>query len=142
MRKIIMLGLAIELLFLSGCAAGIVGKIPQIINDNSATVYMARKSGYMGCGNAFLIQLNDKDFIRIDCGMKTHFKIPAEEKIKVSSVSSTVSDDFFLEPVKGENYYFGMDCTFGACWFDRLSKEEYNRIAETCSKDLVIEQGK
>jgi hypothetical protein len=74
--------------------------------------------------------------------MKTHFKIPAEEKIKVSSVSSTISDDFFLEPVKGENYYFGMDCNFGACWFDRLSKEEYNRIAETCSKDLVIEQGK
>ena len=141
MRKIIMLGFVIELLFLSGCAAGIVGKIPQV-DDNSATVYMARKSGFIGCGNAFLIQLNDKDFIRIDCGMKTHFKIPAGERIKISSVSSLVSDHFDVEPVKGENYYFGMDCNYGACWFDRLSKEAYNRIAETCSKDLVIEQGK
>ncbi len=141
MRKLIILGLVIGLLFLSGCAAGIVGKIPQV-GDNFATVYIARKSGNIGCGNAFLIQLNDNDFIRIDCGMKTHFKIPAGEKIKISSVSSTRPDDFFLEPVNGENFYFGMDCNFGACWFDRLKKEEYNRIAATCGRDLVIEQGK
>jgi hypothetical protein len=76
MKKMIMLGLVIELFLLSGCAAGLVGKIPQV-DDNFATVYIARKSGHIGCGNAFLIQLNDKDFIRIDCGMKTYFKIPA-----------------------------------------------------------------
>ena len=88
------------------------------------------------------LQLNDKDFIRIDCGMKTHFKISAGDKMKISSVSSTIADNFYLEPVKGENHYFGMDCNFGACWFDILSREEYNRITVTCSKDLVIEQGK
>jgi len=141
MRKIIMLGLVIELLFLSGCAAGIVGKIPRV-DDNFATLYMARKSGFIGCGFAFLIQLNDEDFIRVGCGMKTQFKVPAGDKIKVSSVSSLVSDVFYLEPVKGENYYFGMDCNYGACWFDKLSREKYNRIAYTCSKDLIIEQGK
>jgi len=141
MKKMIASGLIIELFLLSGCASGIVGKIPQVDAD-FATVYIARKSGAIGCGNAFLIQLNDKDFIRIDCGMKTDFKIPAGEKIKISSVSSFVPDEFFLTPVTGESYYFGMDCNFGACWFDKLSGEEYDRIAETCSKDLVIEQGK
>lgn len=140
-----MLGLVIELLFLSGCfAAGIVGQIPQVDDDNSATVYIARKAGINGCATSFKVQLDDKDFIRIDCGMKTHFKIPADEKIKISSVSTSlfgIPDDFFIEPVEGEVYYFGMDCNFNCCWFDRLSREEYNRIAETCSKDLVINQG-
>jgi len=44
MRKLIILGLVIGLLFLSGCAAGIVGKIPQA-GDSFSTVYIARKSG-------------------------------------------------------------------------------------------------
>jgi hypothetical protein len=138
MRKIILLGLVIELLFLSGCSPGIVGKTPKVDND-FATVYIARKAGAIGCGNAFLIQLNDKDFIRLACGMKTYFKIPAGEKIKISSVSSSIADDFYLEPVKGENYYFGMDCNFGACWFDELNKRQYDKIAYTCTENLVID---
>jgi hypothetical protein len=141
MKKEIQFGvialMAIMLIF--GCTAGIVGKIPQV-DDNFATVYIARKAGFTGCGNAFLIQINDKDFVRIDCGMKTQFKIPAGDKIKISSVSSAVPDDFYLEPEKGEIFYFGMDCNFGACWFDKLSREEYKRLAETCSKDLIISQ--
>lgn len=140
MKILTLLTLTIGLIFLSGCAAGIVGKIPHVDDNNSATVHIARKSGFMGCGNAFLIRLNDEDFIRINCGMKTHFKVPAGERIKVSSVSSLVSDDFYLVPVKRENYYFGMDCNFGACWFDKLRWEEYNSIAETCSEALLIEQ--
>ncbi len=139
MKKLIVLGFVMGVFLLSGCAAGIVGKIPRV-DDNFATLLMARKSGFIGCGSAFLIQLNDEDFIRIGCGMKTQFKVPAGEKIKVSSVSSLVSDVFYLEPVKGENYYFGMDCNYGACWFDKLSKQEYEKIAVSCSEDLVIKQ--
>ncbi len=127
------------ILFLSECAPGIVGRIPKV-DDNFATVYIARKAGAIGCGNAFLIQLNDQDFVRLACGMKTNFKIAVGEKIKISSVSSTVPDDFYLEPAKGEIYYFGMDCNFGACWFDKIRKDRYERIAETCSNDLTINQ--
>ena len=139
MKKTIVLEMLIVLFLLSGCAAGIVGKIPRV-DDNFATIYMARKPGFIGCATAFLIRLNDEDFIRIDCGMKTQFKVPAGQKIKVSSVSSLASDVFYLEPVKGENYYFGMDCHYAACWFDKLNREEYNKIAVTCSKDLIIKQ--
>ena len=139
MKTVIVCGLVIGVILFLGCAAGVVGKIPRV-DDNSATVYMARKSGFIGCATAFLIRLNDEDFIRIDCGMKTQFKIPAGEKIKVSSVSSLSSDVFNLDPVKGENYYFGMDCNYGACWFDKLSRDDYRKIADTCSKDLVIKQ--
>jgi hypothetical protein len=122
----------IMIMLISGCTAGIVGRIPKV-DDNFATMYIARKFGHIGCSNAFLIQLNGEDFIRIDCGMKSQFKIPAGEKIKISSVSSAIPDEFSLKPVRGQNFYFGMDCNFGACWFDELSREEYDRIAETCS---------
>ena len=131
----------ITTILISGCTAGIVGRIPQV-HDNFATVYLARKSGQIGCNNAFLIKLNGEDFIRIECGMKSQFKIPAGEKIKISSASSAIPDVFFLKPAKGQDFYFGMDCNVGACWFDEVSREEYDRIAETCSKELVIEQGK
>ena len=116
-----------------------MGKIP-LVDDTFATVYIARKSGAIGCGNAFLIQLNDVDFITISCGMKTYFKIPAGIKIKIASVSSISPDVFYLEPENRGKYYFGMDCNFGACWFDKLSKEDYVRIAATCTEDLVIKQ--
>jgi hypothetical protein len=66
--------------------------------------------------------------------------VPVGKKIKISSVSSLTSDDFYLEPVKGENYYFGMDCNYGACWFDKLSRDDYKKIEATCSKDLLIKQ--
>jgi hypothetical protein len=70
------------------CSAGQLGKAPTLTNDNDfATVLIARKGGgWVGCGSAILIQLNDQDFIRLDCGMKTTFKIPAKEKTKISQV--------------------------------------------------------
>ncbi len=127
-------------IILSGCAAGIVGKIPEVGSDGYATIFMARKAGFIGCGSAILIQLNDQDFIRIDCGMKTSFKVPAGKKIKVSSVSSLVSDHIYLEPKKGEAYYFAADCNMASCWFDKLSLNEYKKIEKTCEKVLDIKQ--
>lgn len=138
MEKIKISVLMIAMLLMSGCAAGIVGQVPQV-SDGFATVYIARKVGNAGCGSAILIQINDKDFIRIDCGMKTSFKIPAGEKTKISQVSSTRPDHFYLEPGKGEKYYFGADCNW-VCWFDQLSESDYKRMASTCDKELKIEQ--
>jgi len=140
MKIVILLTLTFPLFFFSGCAAGIVGKIPEV-KDDYATVYIARKGGgWVGCGSAILIRINDQDFIRLDCGMKTSFRIMAGEKIKISQVSSMRPDHIYLEPEKNENYYFGADCNFGSCWFDELPKREYKRIEATCDKELKINQ--
>lgn len=139
MKKLIVLGLVIGLFLLSGCAAGIVGKIPQV-DDDFASVFIARRAGIIGCAVKMLIKINDEDFIRIACGMKTNFKIPAGKTTKISSVSSLVADHFPLDPKKGEEIYFGIDCNYGACWFDKLSKQEYEKIAASCSEDLAIKQ--
>ena len=137
---LIMISYFVVLLF-SGCAAGIVGQIPQV-NDDFATVYIARKGGgWVGCGTAILIQLDDQDFIRLDCGMKTNFKIKAGVKVKVSQVSSMSPDHIFLEPARGDINYFGADCNGWVCWFEKMSRVDYERIESTCDKDLKIDQG-
>ncbi len=147
MKTVFMLGLIVGLL--AGCIkpAGIIGNIPQVDND-FATVFIARKAGNMQCGRwdgekyigGFLIRINDTDFIRLGCGMKTEFKIPVGKTTKISSVSSTISDHYYLEPEKGEKIYFGMDCNFGACWFAPMSRIEWQQISLTCKEVLVIKQ--
>lgn len=150
MNKIFFLGLILGTFLLSGCIKppGIIGNIPQV-DDDFATVFIARKAGFTGCGSdekpsGFLIQLDDKDFIRIGCGMKTQFKIPIGKQTKISSVSSAIADHYYLTPEKGEKIYFGMDCHgfTGACWFAPLVKTEYDQIARTCKESLAIEQAK
>ena len=47
MKGIILIISVLGLLILSGCSAGIVGKISQV-NDDYATIFMARKGGGMG----------------------------------------------------------------------------------------------
>lgn len=151
MNKITMLRSFLGIFLLSGCVypAGIIGNIPQV-DDDFATIFIARKAGFAGCQDdsegkpgGFLIQLNDQDFIRIACGMKTQFKIPVGKQTKISSVSSLISDHYYLNPEKGEKIYFGMDCHgMGGCWFAPLVKTEYSQIERTCKESLVIEQGK
>jgi hypothetical protein len=140
-KKLLVIISYFVMLLSSGCAAGIVGQIPPV-NDDFATVYIARKGGgWVGCGSAILIQLDDKDFIRLGCGMKTNFKIQAGVKVKVSQVSSMSPDHIFLEPVKGDIYYFGADCNGWVCYFEEMSKIDYRRIEATCDKELKIDQG-
>lgn len=152
MKKVALL-LAMLMLMVSGCASTgwlgggrVVGKVPQIGND-FATVYIARKGGgWVGCGGppfgrtGYLIQINDQDFIRLECGMKTSFKIPVGEIIKIAGTSTVVHDEFFLTPKNGDVYYFATDCNPWLCWFDMQTKEDYDKYAATCHKELSIEQ--
>lgn len=137
MKKLIVLGSVIGLFLLSGCIkpsgiAGIIGNIPQVDNE-FATVFIARKAGSIGCGNwdgekfigGFLIRIDDTDFIRLGCSMKTEFKIPVRKEVKISSVDSFIPDHYYLEPEKGEKIYFGMDCNPHACWFEPMSRIEW-----------------
>ena len=149
MKMVFMLGLIVGLL--AGCLPppGIIGKIPQVDGD-FATVFIARKMGTVGCVDdgtgtgrqisGSVIQVNDENFIRIACGVKTQFKIPVGKTTKISSVSSAISDHYYLEPEKGEKIYFGMDCNFWACWFAPMSRTEWRQISETCKEVLVIKQ--
>ena len=155
MNKIKMLGSILGMFLLFGCYTmpGVIGKIPQVDGD-FATVFIARKMGIIKCIDdgtgtgrqisGFVIQVNDENFVSIACGVKTKFKIPVGKTTKISSVSSPISDHYYLNPEKGEKIYFGMDCHgfTGACWFAPLVKTEYDQIALTCKESLVIEQGK
>ena len=61
----------------------------------------------------------------LDCGMKTFFKIPAGEKMKYPKFLAR-PNHIFLEPEKGESYYFGADCNGWVCWFEELSRKLQN----------------
>lgn len=137
------LAVAVMIMVLGGCATGrMVGRMPQINNDNYATIHIARKAGWVGCGIRTNIQLNNIDFYWIACGERISFKVPSVEEIKISQTTSMSPDHIYLEPEKSKHYYFGNDCNGWICWFEEIPKSQYRSIADTCGEEKELKEGK
>ena len=141
MKKILMvIFLAGVLFILGGCTPAPMIKldrIPKIDNDNFATIYVARKPGFAGCGARVYLELDGKEFMWIACGMKTSFKVPAWKQMVFSYRRIANPDYEKLEPQKGKNYYYLMDCNgWSGCYFWEVTDVEYRQTEKICEEEL------
>lgn len=134
--KIMLLGLS--LILLSGCAGQLVGKVPDIANDNYATVHIARPSGFAGCGVRMTIQIDYTDFYYLACGDYIAFRVPSGKPVTISQTTSTMSDHIDIDADKGKNYYFENDCNGWACWLHEARENRFKSIAQKCNGIIKV----
>jgi hypothetical protein len=127
-------------LSLNACVAnGLLGKTPIIANDNFATVRIARPNGFTGCGPNTRLQINHSDFYGIACGEQISFRVPSNETITISQVSTMSPDHIEVKPEKGEIIYLVYDCIpFVGCGLSEVEKIAFRSFARKCGEEITL----
>ncbi len=132
----------------AGCATGLAGGkvLPRVDGDEFSTIYLARKSGFIGSGQATTVEFNGEKLLYLNQGDCVTFKIPVG-KNKLSAViyggwlpvPGPNRRIIEFESMKGKGYYFTTDVHMGISTidFDRVSVQRWLEIALPCVlKDL------
>lgn len=127
-------------LSLAGCVStGQLGNAPIVLDDNFATVHIARPEGFTGCGGNMKIQINDADFYGLACGVHISFRVPANERVTISQVTSIKPDHIKVVPEKGEIVYMVCDCIpFAGCGLNEVEKSYFRNVVQRCGEEHNI----
>jgi hypothetical protein len=127
----------------AGCATGLAGGkiLPKVERDEFSTVYLARKAGFIGSGQATTIEFNGEKLLYLNQGHCVTFKIPAGK----NKLSAVIYGGWLpvpgpnrrlieFESQKGESYFFTTDVHMGISTidFDRVSVQRWLEIAQPC----------
>ncbi len=144
MKKWFGICLVMGAFLMSGCSTyvgRVAGTLPKINSgDDYVTIHILRKSGHMGCEYGESIRINGQVIYILGCGERIVFRVPVGQdlgmsisgKLIIASKNQTdkVARNYNVNikhPQKDQHYFFGCDCHPGACWFGKVTQEEYEK---------------
>jgi len=111
----------------------------MVVDDNFATVHIARPDGFMGCGVNMKIQIDNSDFYGLACGVHISFNVPANKPITISQVSSISPDHIQITPEKGGTVYMVCDCIpYVGCGLYEEEKSYFSEKVQKCGEKVIV----